>query len=239
MCRIRGASVELQLYRQQNEIQGMDTVSENDLMSRFIGIVEKGEIENVDKMIDRLLSNNFTAQQIVYNGLVKGLDIVGQKLDDGEYFLPDLIISGEVAKVVLERLKPYFAKGDLTLGTIVAGTVYGDVHDIGLNLVALTLEGTGFKVINLGVNTTADNFVRAIRDENAQILAMSALLTTTMSYMREVILALEKNNLRDKVKVLVGGAPLSAEFANVIGADAYGASVRDATIKANEFIASR
>jgi methylmalonyl-CoA mutase cobalamin-binding domain/chain len=144
-----------------------------------------------------------------------------------------------VAQIVLEKLKPHFAKENLTLGTVVAGTVYGDVHDIGLNLVALTLEGSGFKVVNLGVNTSKESFIRAVREEGADILAMSALLTTTMSYMKEVIQALEENNLRDKVKIIVGGAPLNDEYAAVIGADAYGASARDAVLFANAFVAAK
>lgn len=211
----------------------------SDLMKQFVEIVEKGRVEKANKIVECLLKENYSAQQIVYDGLVQGLDIVGQKIDEGEYFLPDLITSGEVAKVVLEQLKPYFAKGNLTLGTVVAGTVYGDVHDIGLNLVALTLEGSGFKVINLGANTPKASFIKAVREENANILALSALLTTTMSYMQEIIDALEENNLRDKVKVIVGGAPLSAEYAAAIGADAYGASARDAVISANGFVASK
>lgn len=214
-------------------------MSSGDLMKQFVDIVDKGKVEQTDQMIERLLRENYTAQQIVYDGLVKGLDLVGQKMDDGEYFLPDLIVSGEVAKIVLEKLKPYFAKKDLSLGTVVAGTVYGDVHDIGLNLVALTLEGSGFRVINLGVNTSKDSFIRAIREEKADILAMSALITTTMSYMQEVITALKENNLREKTKVLVGGAPLSAEYAVSIGADSFGASAREAVLRANEFIASK
>ncbi len=211
----------------------------NDLMKQFVAIVEQGKVEKADKMVNALLDENYSVQQIVHEGLVIGLDLVGQKLDEGEYFLPDLVISGEVAQIVLEKLKPHFAKENLTLGTVVAGTVYGDVHDIGLNLVALTLEGSGFKVVNLGVNTSKESFIRAVREEGADILAMSALLTTTMSYMKEVIQALEENNLRDKVKIIVGGAPLNDEYAAVIGADAYGASARDAVLFANAFVAAK
>jgi methylmalonyl-CoA mutase cobalamin-binding domain/chain len=214
-------------------------VSGSNFLDQFIEIVDQGKVEKAARMVDRLLQENYTVQQIVYEGLVKGLDMVGQKLDEGEYFLPDLVTSGEVAKIVLGKLKPHFAKDNLSLGTVVAGTVRGDVHDIGLNLVALTLEGSGFKVINLGVNTSKDSFIKAIREENANILAMSALLTTTMSYMKEVVQALEENNLRDQVKVIVGGAPLSAEYAAAIGADAFGASARDAVLSANAFVASK
>lgn len=214
-------------------------MSGSNYLNQLIEIVDQGKVEKAAKMVDRLLQENYTAQQIIYDGLVKGLDLVGRKLDEGEYFLPDLVVSGEVAKIVLEKLKPYFAKENISLGTVVAGTVHGDVHDIGLNLVALTLEGSGFKVVNLGVNTSKDSFIRTIREENANILAMSALLTTTMSYMKEVIRALEENGLRDKVKVIVGGAPLSVDYAAAIGADAYGASARDAVISANAFVASQ
>lgn len=204
-------------------------------IQEFIDVIEEGEVEKAKSIAESLLQNNYSIREII-NGLVKALDTVGEKLDSGEYFLPDLFVSAEAAKSVLSMLEPHFSKSDEYFGTVVIGTVQGDVHDIGLNLVALTLEGSGFRVINLGVNVSAETFLSKVQEENADILAMSALLTTTMVYMQRVIKLMEEKTLRNKVKVLIGGAPTSEDFAQKIGADAYGETAREAVSKTRELL---
>lgn len=170
-----------------------------------------------------------TPAQILQHGLVAGMDIVGADFRDGILFVPEVLMAAKAMKAAMEVLRPLLTdnKGVEKQGTVVIGTVKGDIHDIGKNLVAMMLEGAGFEVINLGINVDADTFVQAIREHNADILGMSALLTTTMPYMRTVINRLIDEGLRDQVIVLVGGAPLTEAFAEDIGADRY---CRDAAV---------
>lgn len=170
-----------------------------------------------------------TPAQILQHGLVAGMDIVGADFRDGILFVPEVLMAAKAMKAAMEVLRPLLTdnKGVEKQGTVVIGTVKGDIHDIGKNLVAMMLEGAGFEVINLGINVDADAFIQAIRDHNADILGMSALLTTTMPYMRTVINRLIEEGLRDQVIVLVGGAPLTEAFAEDIGADRY---CRDAAV---------
>ncbi|MCS6843721.1 MAG: B12-binding domain-containing protein [Caldilineales bacterium] len=170
-----------------------------------------------------------TPAQILQYGLVAGMDIVGADFRDGILFVPEVLMAAKAMKAAMEVLRPLLTdyKGVEKQGTVVIGTVKGDIHDIGKNLVAMMLEGAGFEVINLGINVDADAFIQAIREHDADILGMSALLTTTMPYMRTVINRLIEEGLRDQVIVLVGGAPLTEAFAEDIGADRY---CRDAAV---------
>lgn len=159
---------------------------------------------------------------ILQHGLVAGMDIVGQDFGAGILFVPEVLRAANAMKAAMEILRPLLTEtGAPKIGIAVIGTVKGDIHDIGKNLVAMMWEGAGFEVHNLGNNVDADKFIAAIRDHNANILGMSALLTTTMPYMGTVIERLQAEGLRDKVKVLVGGAPLNEAFAEDIGADRY------------------
>ncbi len=175
-----------------------------------------------------MLARGHTPYAILTNGLVAGMDIVGADFRDGILFVPEVLMAAKAMKAGMAILRPLLVEtGAERIGTIVVGTVKGDIHDIGKNLTAMMLEGAGFEIINLGVNNSADNFLAAIEKYKPDILGMSALLTTTMPYMRVVIEALKEAGIRQDIIVLVGGAPLNAAFAEEIGADAY---CRDAAV---------
>lgn len=206
-------------------------------VAQLANIVVNGDVAAAKSLVEKLVKQGNTPDRIIEDGLLPGLTTVGDNYENGEFFLPDLFSAGEVAKEVVSLLKPYIKSGEtMQKGTIVIGTVHGDVHDIGMNLVATTLQGAGYKVINLGSNVPADDFVNAAKRYNADVVAMSALLTTTMTYMKAVIDALEKSGLREQVKVIVGGAPLHNAFAKEIGADVYGRDPRDALRKVAELL---
>jgi corrinoid protein of di/trimethylamine methyltransferase len=178
--------------------------------------------------VRELLKRGMTPYDVLTQGLVAGMDVVGIDFRDGILFVPEVLMAAKAMKAGMEILRPLLAEtGAPQVGTMVIGTVKGDIHDIGKNLVAMMMEGAGFTVINLGINNDVDNFLKAIREHKPDILGMSALLTTTMPYMGVVIDALKEQGLRDQIIVLVGGAPLNDAFAEEIGADAY---CRDAAI---------
>ena len=164
-----------------------------------------------------------TPGEILARGLVAGMDIVGADFRDGILFVPEVLMAAKAMKGAMEILRPLLtdAKDVQRQGTVVIGTVKGDIHDIGKNLVGMMLEGAGFEVVNLGINVDADQFIAALREHNAEILGMSALLTTTMPYMRVVINRLVEEGMRKDINVIVGGAPLTEAFAEDIGADRY------------------
>lgn len=171
---------------------------------------------------NQLIEGGAAPQEILNNGLIAGMSKVGELFKEGEYFVPEMLIAARAMKSSLEVLRPKLVdSGIKPVATIVLGTVRGDLHDIGKNLAAMFLEGAGYKVIDLGVDVSAEKFIAAIQEHNAELLGMSALLTTTMTYTAEVIKALDTAGLRDKVKVIVGGAPITAEWAKQIGADAF------------------
>ncbi len=187
-----------------------------------------GMKEEVAAETHEALSRGYSPAEVLGNGLVAGMDIVGVDFRDGVLFVPEVLMAANAMKSGMEILRPLLTQtGVQRIGTMVIGTVKGDIHDIGKNLVAMMMEGAGFEVINLGVNNDADKFLAAIREHNADIVGMSALLTTTMPYMKVVIQALKDEGLRDKIFVMVGGAPLSEAFAEEIESDAYG---RDAAV---------
>ena len=178
--------------------------------------------------VNELLKRDLTPYDVLTKGLVAGMEIVGSDFRDGILFVPEVLMAAKAMKAGMKILRPLLIEtGAPQMGTLVIGTVKGDIHDIGKNLVAMMMEGAGFNVINLGINTDADAFLEAIREHNPDIVGMSAMLTTTMPYMGVVIEALKEQNLRDQVIVLVGGAPLNDAFAEEIGADAY---CRDAAV---------
>jgi methylmalonyl-CoA mutase cobalamin-binding domain/chain len=167
---------------------------------------------------------------VLNDALVEGMRIVGIDFRDGILFVPEVLLAANAMKAGMEVLRPLLAEtGAETIGKVVIGTVKGDIHDIGKNLVAMMLEGAGFDVVNLGINTDADEFIAALDEHKPDILGMSALLTTTMPYMKVVIEALKEKGIREDYIVLVGGAPLNEEFGVAIGADAY---CRDAAVAA-------
>ena len=177
-----------------------------------------------------LLARGWDPQAVLNEALVEGMRIVGIDFRDGILFVPEVLLAANAMKAGMEILRPLLAEtGAETIGKVVIGTVKGDIHDIGKNLVAMMLEGAGFEVINLGINTDADKFIAALEEHKPDILGMSALLTTTMPYMKVVIDTLKERGIRDDYIVLVGGAPLNEEFGRAIGADAY---CRDAAVAA-------
>ena len=174
------------------------------------------------------LARGQTPQEILDAGLVAGMDIVGVDFRDGILFVPEVLMAANAMKAGMEVLRPLLTEtGAQRVGMAVVGTVKGDIHDIGKNLVAMMLEGAGFEVINLGINVDADTFLAAIKEHKPDILGMSALLTTTMPYMKVVVNALGEEGMRDEIYVMVGGAPVTENFAREVGADAYG---RDAAV---------
>ena len=181
-----------------------------------------GLAEEIVEEVNELLSRDLGPYEVLTKGLVAGMDIVGVDFRDGILFVPEVLMAAKAMKAGMEVLRPLLAEtGAPKMGTMVIGTVKGDIHDIGKNLVAMMMEGAGFEVINLGVNNPVEKFIDAIKENNADILGMSALLTTTMPYMRVVINALKEKGMRDDIIVLVGGAPLNDAFAEDIEADAY------------------
>ncbi len=193
-----------------------------------------GLTEPVVKATRQALEWGQLPANVLAHGLVAGMDIVGKDFGAGVLFVPEVLRAANAMKAAMEILRPLLtATGAPKIGTAVIGTVKGDIHDIGKNLVGMMWEGAGFEVINLGVNVDADKFIAAIRQHNANLLGMSALLTTTMPYMATVIERLEQEGLREQVKVLVGGAPLNAAFAEDVRADVYCKDAAEAVAVAN------
>lgn len=202
----------------ENVIQGRVTREDEGMDEGMVG--QPG----VSELTEKAIALGISARDIINNGLTRGMDIVGQKFEAGEYYIPDMLASAEAVGAAMEILVPYLAKsGVKAKGNIIVATVKGDLHDIGKNIVSILLRGAGYTVNDLGNNVDPQVIVDAVRKENPQFLGLSALLTSTMRNMGETIQALKNSGLRDKVKVIIGGSPVSEEFAQSIGADGYGA----------------
>jgi len=197
-----------------------------------------GEVDKVVAATQKALGEGLSAQEILDGGLIAGMDVVGRDFKAGDLFIPEVLIAARAMHAGLEVLRPLLAEsGASSLGKIVIGTVAGDLHDIGKNLVGMMMQGAGLEIVDLGTDVPADKFVEAVRAEGAELLGMSALLTTTMPGMKTTIEALIEAGLRDRVKVLVGGAPVTAKFAAEIGADAYAPDAASAVDTARSLIA--
>ncbi len=205
----------------------------NELYEAILG----GKLEQAQAVTQQAIAEGIEPQSIINDYMVKGMEEIGARFEAGKAFVPNLLMSARAMKGCLELLKPLL-KGDnsTSAGRVVIGTVKGDLHDIGKNLVASMLEGCGFEVINLGVDVSSDKFIDAAKANHADIICMSALLTTTMNYMKEVIAAVKASGLRDQVKVMVGGAPLNNDFAVAIGADGYSSNANDAVALARRLV---
>ena len=190
-------------------------------LSDLHNAIVKGNLELAVSTTQEALQENIDPQTLISDYLIKGMEEIGTQFEAGKAYVPNLLMSARAMKGALELLKPYMEndKNTISLGKVVIGTVKGDLHDIGKNLVSSMLEGCGFEVINLGVDVSDEKFVEAAKEHKANIVCMSALLTTTMVYMKEVIKAFEKAGIRNDVKIMIGGAPLSEKFAKEIGAD--------------------
>ena len=186
-------------------------------------VVTGNHIKSVE-LVNEALKEGISPQDIVGSGLQVGMRAVGDKFSAGDFFVPEMLLAARAVTKATEVLQPLLSASDMpTLGRVVIGTVFGDIHDIGKNLVTMFLRGAGFEVFDLGVNIPADSFVKAVKEHNPDILGLSALLTTTMSGMRDTIRALEVVELRSRVKVILGGAPVTQHFAEHVGANGYAA----------------
>ncbi|MFQ5796711.1 MAG: corrinoid protein [Candidatus Bipolaricaulia bacterium] len=193
-----------------------------DLLKDLRQAVLDGNKEQAGSLTERALEAEHTPGAILHESLIRAMDIVGEEYEKEIRYLPEMLVSAEAMKGALTVLRPHLTYSEVrAAGTVVIGTVEGDLHDIGQNLVAMMLEGAGFEVINLGADTPATAFVTAIQEADADIVALSALLTTTRTQMREVIQTLRQAGLKERIKVMIGGAPVTQEFADQIGADGY------------------
>jgi 5-methyltetrahydrofolate--homocysteine methyltransferase len=198
--------------------------------------VIEGNAKSAAAQVQQALDEGLEAEVILNTALIPAMTEVGQRFEDGEYFVPEMLISARAMQAGLKLLKPLLAaSGAEPIGTVAIGTVKGDLHDIGKSLVAMMLEGAGFEIMDMGVDVSPEKFVQAAKD-GANIVAMSALLTTTMPNMQNTIKALTDAGLRDKVKVMIGGAPVTDAYANQIGADGYSTDASSAVRKAKELL---
>jgi 5-methyltetrahydrofolate--homocysteine methyltransferase len=185
--------------------------------------LQDGRHEQVATLTQQAIDEGLGAAEILNGGLLAGMDVVGERFRVHEIFLPQVLLAARAMYAGMELLKPLLIAGEVpSRGKVVLGTVRGDLHDIGKNLVGIMLRGAGYEVIDLGRDVAPERFVEAAVEQQAPVIGMSALLTTTMTGMRDVVALLEQRGLRDRVKVLVGGAPVTADFARSIGADGYG-----------------
>jgi 5-methyltetrahydrofolate--homocysteine methyltransferase len=199
-----------------------------------------GDRDTVARMTQEGLDLGLDPKEIIFRGLIPGMDVVGEKFRRNEYYVPQVLLSARAMYAGLDLLKPLITRAATNeyLGTVVIGTAQGDLHDIGKNLVAMMLEGAGFKVLNLGRDVAPEAFCKAVEEHEANIVGISALMTTTMPAMKRTIDALTRAGLRDRVKVMVGGAPVSQAFANEIGADGYARDSTLAVAKAKDLVAA-
>lgn len=198
-----------------------------------------GKLEDAVKVTKIAVKEGVTPHEIINEYMIKAMEEIGSRFEAGKVFVPNLLMSARAMRGALDVLKPLMqGQVDSYIGKIVIGTVKGDLHDIGKNLVASMFEGCGFEVINLGVDVSSDKFISAALENKADIICMSALLTTTMNYMKEVVAAVEASELKGKVKIMVGGAPVNDAFAKAIGADAYTSNANAAVVMAKKLIAA-
>ena len=207
-----------------------------DLMEMAASLIE-GDAPSVKELTEKALAEGIEPARIVNEGLIPGMSEVGRRFKAGEFYLPEVLIAARAMHAGLDIVKPLFSRYDFKpVGTVVLGTVKGDLHDIGKNLVGMMLEGAGFQVIDLGVDVSPDKFVETVKERRSHVVAMSALLTTTMPSMKATIEALKEAGLQGEVKVLVGGAPLTQRYADEIRADGYAPDAASAVDKARELL---
>ncbi|MBT3458817.1 MAG: cobalamin-binding protein [Halieaceae bacterium] len=215
-------------------------LSDEDLIPQIHDDLYDGLTEEIEAATHILLDRGWSAEQVLSKALVDGMTIVGIDFRDGILFVPEVLLAANAMKGGMAILRPLLAEtGAKPVGTMVIGTVKGDIHDIGKNLVAMMLEGAGFDVHDIGINNSVEDYLAALEEHKPDILGMSALLTTTMPYMKVVIDALKDQGLRDKYIVLVGGAPLNEEFGEAVGADAYCRDAAEAATTAVSFVQAR
>ena len=218
----------------------LSELSDDELVLQMHDDLYDGLKEEIEEAVHILLDRGWTPYDVLTVALVGGMKIVGDDFRDGILFVPEVLLAANAMKAGMFILKPLLVEtGAPRMGKMVIGTVKGDIHDIGKNLVAMMMEGAGFEVVDLGINNPAEKYLEALEREEADILGMSALLTTTMPYMKVVIDSLKEKGIRDNYIVLVGGAPLNEEFGRAIGADAYCRDAAVAVETAKQFIARK
>jgi 5-methyltetrahydrofolate--homocysteine methyltransferase len=209
----------------------------SEILSQMSTAVIEGNMENMPEMTQQALEEGYSAKEILDNGLMPGMDHVGVEFKAGNMFVPEVLRSARSMQASMNILKPLLAEsGEKMIGKVILGTVKGDLHDIGKNLVAMMCEGAGFEVKDLGKDIAPEQFVRAVKEFEPDIVGMSALLTTTMRTMEHTIKALEEAGVRQRVKVMVGGAPVTQSFATQIGADGYASNAAAAAEMAKKLV---
>lgn len=199
-----------------------------------------GKVNEVRDMVKKAIDEGQDVEKILNEGLISGMDIVGEKFKKNEFYIPEMLMAARAMKEGMKVLKPVLIQKDVkALETVALGVVKGDLHDIGKNLVVMMLEGAGFKIIDLGVDVFPEKFVKTVKEKKVQVVGLSALLTTTMPFMKEVIKSLEEEGLRNKVKVIIGGAPVNQDYADEIGADGYAVDAASAVDKVRELLSLR
>lgn len=207
-----------------------------DLKELSEGVIN-GDREKCQTLTKQLLDEGVSPIDIINQGLIPGMAVVGEKFKANEFYIPEVLIAARAMHASMDIVKPLLSESDLQApATVAIGTVQGDLHDIGKNLVAMMVEGAGFKVEDLGVDVNPSKFVAAITEKGADVLAMSALLTTTMPSMKDTIAAVEEAGLRDRVKIIIGGAPVTQNYADEIGADGYAPDAASAVDKLKELL---
>ena len=197
----------------------------SEIYEKLSTAVLEGDAEKTHDLVERGLKQGLSPKEILDNGLIVGMDEVGARFKRGDMFVPEVLMSADSMSAGMEILRPLLIESGVEmLGKILMGTVKGDLHDIGKNLVSMLCEGAGFEIIDIGFNAEPEKFIEGIKEHQPQVVGMSAMLTTTMRAMGQTIKAIEEAGLRDQVKIMVGGAPVDKEFADVIGADGYGSN---------------
>ena len=209
----------------------------SELLEKMAESLIAGKVDEVTELTKQSLDANISSKDILEKGLLAGMEVVGKRFKANDMFIPEVLRCAKCMHGAMEILRPLLAESGVeTAGTFVIGTVKGDLHDIGKNLVGMMFEGAGFKVIDLGIDLEPSAFVEAIKQHNASLFGMSALLTTTMPKMAETINAINEAGIRDQIKIMIGGAPVTAEFAKEIGADAYASNAASAVDKGKELL---
>lgn len=207
-------------------------------ISKITQTLMEGDDQTLIALVNEALAAGRAAQEILNDELIAGMDLVGEKMGSGEMFIPEVLMSARAMGVAVEVLKPHLAEGESSsAGTIVIGTVKGDLHDIGKNLVVMMLESAGFEVFDLGVDVEPEIFIEAIKKNQPEILGLSALLTTTMPMLKKTVEAIDASGVRENLKILIGGAPVNQAFADEIGADGYAPDAGSASKMAKAIIA--
>ena len=210
----------------------------NEILAQISEKIQKGKTKDIKALVPQALEAGIPAVEILNDGLLDGMNIVGIKVKNNEVFVPEVLIAARAMKAGTDILKPYLVSDQVSSkGKVVLGTVRGDFHDIGKNLVKMMMEGHGLEVIDLGVDVAPEAFINAAKENNADIIACSALLTTTMGEMKNVVDLAKEAGIRDQVKIMIGGAPITDAFKNEIGADAYTSDAASAAEAAAAFFA--